>query len=262
MSVRTALGRASDALGRNPVLFAPVAPVALVVLPAVALRPTSPGLANLASLLAVPVAVLLVPFVQGGLVAMAAEALDGRTSLSTLRSGGAANYASLLAALLLGGVVGAVVGVVVAFLSVFAVFARYPGGAGETGGLVALLLAAVAGVVLAVLLVVAVVQFYAHAVVLDGHGALGGPKHSAALALSNPASVLGYSAVVGAAGAVAVGAVAVATAAADSAVRSGALPGPWAVAGVWVVGGAAVTLCGGFVAAFSGAFYRALARSD
>ena len=78
-SIRPAVG----GVARNPVLVAVSALFALAQFPDLIVRPTaSPGLAAAVSALTFGVLILVVPFFQGGLLAMADEALDGRTGVA------------------------------------------------------------------------------------------------------------------------------------------------------------------------------------
>ena len=256
-----ALRRTSDALRRSPVLFVPMLFLVLLQAPQLASRSISPGLANFSALVLSVVSVLVLPFVQGGLVGMADDCLDGGTSLTTFLEEGRRNYVSLLVVSLVFLAVHLVVGVVMVVAGLVALFARYPGGAGDTGALLAVVLALVVVVALAYVLFVFLVQFYAQAIVLDHGGAVDGFKRSAALVRANLASTLGYSACVGLLGAL-IGGLFVASSlavTADSATSFG-LPGvsPANVLGVALVVVAAETLVGGFVAVFSVAFYRTM----
>jgi hypothetical protein len=260
MALLHALRRTPAAIERNPVLFVPILVLALFQVPQLVLQSTSPGLATLLSLVLSGALVLVAPLVPGGLVGMADEALDGDTSLATFVAAGTGNYVSLLAVSLGLVALNVVVGVVASFVGVGVLFARYPGGAGDTTALVALLLAVLALVALAYLLVVFVVQFYVQAIVLDGRGAVGGLRRSAALVRTNLASVAGYSVVVGVLGALvgaAFGGASLVVGASSAGVHVPQLPVA-GVVGVALVAVALAALLGGATTVFSVAFYRTL----
>lgn len=188
-SLRPALG----ALGRNPILIILVGLFGLVQLPQLALQQANPLVAAVVSLGMSVLMVLVLPFIQGGLLGMADEALGGRTGLGTLVAEGKANYLRLLGAYLGLFAVNFVFGIVVivaAILGGVTVFAGDEQASLATLGVVAIILLLV---VFAYLVVVFLVQFYAHAIVLSGAGLVGGFKRSATLVRRNLVSVVGYS---------------------------------------------------------------------
>lgn len=263
MAVLIALRRTLDTLQRNPVLFVPVLAIVLLYAPQLVLRSISPGLALLFSLVLSVAYVFVLPFVQGGLVGMADEALDGSTSLATFRSAGGRNYVSLLVVSIVFVVINIITGVFVLFAGFVAIFARYPGGAGDTTALVAFILVVLAIVALGYLLFVFFVQFYAQAIVVDRRGALDALRRSGALVRAHFVSVFGYSIGVGLLG----GLVGVVFAISSMIVTPGAatsfgLPqlSLAGVAGISLVVVAIGTLLGSFFGVFSVAFYRTMAE--
>ncbi|WP_224333784.1 hypothetical protein [Haloprofundus halobius] len=264
MSVSVALRETFRGLHRNPILFVPVFVVALLHLAPLALRPTSPGLANLFSLLVSLPFVFVAPFVHGGLVGMSEELLDGDTSLRTFVREGKQNYVSLLVVSLCFAVfVGGVVAVVFS-VGLFAVFARYPGGAGDTSALVALLVIVLGVVVLTSLLIVFFVQFYAQAVVVDGRRAVGSVKRSVGVVWSNFGDVVGYSLVVAVLLALSGGVLGVSSVvlSAESTTSVGVPASTFVGAGgLALVAVVVSTLVGGLCSVFSVAFYRTLTES-
>jgi len=150
---------------------------------------TSPVLASAISLVTFGVMILVLPFFQGGLLGMADEAIAGEARLGTLVAVGKANYVPLL----LGYFVLLAVNMIFGFLAFMGAIIVIIGGsiAGMGGGvgtgmgggagtgvdapvvgfdptLLAVVGVVAVGLVLAYLLVTFFVQFYAHAVVLDG----------------------------------------------------------------------------------------------
>lgn len=264
MTFARTLRRAATALRDAPVLFVPALALALLWAPGAAVRPVAPGWANLLTLVAALVTLLVGPVVVAGAVGLADAALDG----------GDARLGSFLAAARRGslptlgvsvglGAVAAAVAVLVGLLGVVAVFSAYPGGAAppsdaaasDTSAFVLLLLAVAAALVLAALAVALFVHLSPHAAVVDGHGVLGCVPRSARAVLAGGTATVGY-AVVLLALAVLLGATAVLVPA--------AAPGP-APVGVAVAGCALValwTLCGGALVALSTAQYRAATRPE
>ncbi|WP_435349262.1 hypothetical protein [Haloarchaeobius sp. HRN-SO-5] len=204
MSLLAAIEKTGDTLRRNPVLFVPVVFVVLLLVPQLALRPTSPGLANLFALVVSLAFVFLLPFVQGGLTGMANEALDADTSLTTFFEEGKRNYVSLFAVFLGVVTVNVTVGLFVLFVVLIALVANYPGGAAGSSALTPALLVILLGMLvvpaLVFLLLVLFTQFYSQAIVIDDLRAFDSIKRSVALVRANLASVGSYSVVVGSLG--------------------------------------------------------------
>ncbi|QLG26549.1 hypothetical protein HUG10_02885 [Halorarum halophilum] len=261
MAILVALQRTSDALQRNPVLLVPILALLLFQVPQLVSQSASPGLANFFALVLSVAFVLILPFVQGGLVAMAADALGNGTSLATFVEGGKRNYVSLLVVSLIFVVINIVVSIVVVFAGLVTLFARYPGGAGDTSALVVVVLTVVVVVVLAYLLLLYFIQFYAQAVVLDSQGAIDSLKRSASLVRANLASVFGYSVCVGFLGGLTGGLFGIfSLAIRPETSMSFGLPrvSLAGVLGISLVIVAVETLFAGFMGVFSVAFYRTL----
>ena len=98
MVVLNALRRTPGALRRNPVLFVPILVISLFQVPQLALQAVNPLLSSIVSLGLSLVLLVVMPFFQGGLIAMADEALDGRTAVQTFIEAGKTNYVSILVA--------------------------------------------------------------------------------------------------------------------------------------------------------------------
>lgn len=269
MALQTAFRRTPSTLASNPVLFVPVLVLTLLQVPQLLLQSSAPILASLVSLAASALYLVAVPFVQAGLIGMADEALDGRTSLSTFLAAGKEHFVSVFVVYLILLGVNIALGVVAFIAGIVGVVSLYPGGAPSAGGGNTALLAGVAVVVLAVVLAYLVVafliQFYGQAIVIDDYGAIDSITHSAGVVRRNLVSVLGYSLLVGVL-AGAFGAV-VGLGSALAAPQFGAggtvdpfvvsLPslGAVAISAVTVVLG---TLFGGFFGTLSVAYYREL----
>lgn len=270
MVVLNALRRTPGAIRRNPVLFVPVLVLLLFQVPQLVLQSTNPFLASVVSAGISLVFVFVVPFFQGGLVGMAAEALDGSTSMQTFLAEGRGHYVSLLIGYLVLVAVNFVVGFVAFVAGIVGGIAFFTDAVGSVG-LVVLVVAGgiVALAVLAYLVLVFFVQFYGHAIVLDDLGVAEGFGHSVSLVRHNLWSTFGYSLLVGGLGGVAGVVFGIAS------VLSSPRP-PTSVPVVVpelsmeaVVAGATIALLigslfGAFFGVFSVAFYRSIdvSRSD
>jgi hypothetical protein len=204
MVVLNALRQTPGALRRNPVLFVPILIISLFQVPQLALQAVNPLLSSIVSLGLSLVFLVVMPFFQGGLIAMGDEALDGKTALQTFIDAGKANYASILVAYLALMAVNFVLGMIAFFVGVVgAVFVL--GSEGLASANIATL--AVIGLVAAIIILLYIillffVQFYGQAIVLDDMGAVNGLKHSVSVVRQHLVSTLGYSILVGVLGGV------------------------------------------------------------
>ena len=193
MAALKSLQPAAGALLRNPVLIVLVGLYGLIQLPQLLLQPSQPILAAVVSLGASGVLLLAIPFIQGGLLGMADEALTGQTNLGTFIAEGKRNYVILLLGYFTIFAINLVLGVAM-------VFAVIIGGVGFAVGngqpnLAVLAVVVVVGLLapFAYLLFAFFIQFYAHAVVLSGSELVAGFKQSVALVRQNLLSTFGYS---------------------------------------------------------------------
>lgn len=268
MALQTALRRTPSTLASNPVLFVPVLVLTLLQVPQLLLQSSAPILASILSLALSALYLVLVPFVQAGLIGMADEALDGRTSLSTFVAAGKEHFVSVFVVYLILLAVNIALGVIAFIAGIVGVVSFYPGGAAGTGGPNTALLAVVAVVVLAAVLAYLVVafliQFYGQAIVIDDYGAIDSIRHSVGVVRRNVVSVLGYTLLVGVL-AGAFGLVVGLGSALAAPSMSGAPVDPFAVGlpSLGAVGASALvvvlgTLFGGFFGTLSVAYYREL----
>ncbi|TKX77402.1 hypothetical protein EXE53_26780 [Halorubrum sp. SD626R] len=294
-SLRPAVG----GIVRNPILVVVAALFAVAQLPNLLVPPSMPVLSLAVSIGMFGVFVLGLPFAQGGFLGMADEAVSGRTRLGTFLSVGKEHYVSLL----LGYLVLLALNFAFGFLAFFGAMAVVLGGAYTaagsgaagnamststgasaggaatgTGGFGAdpTVLAAAAlvglGLLLVYLLVTFFIQFYAHAVVLDGTDLVAGFRRSAGLVRRNLLSSLGYTIVLFVGGIVFGGIAALSSAIAAVAFGGGmadgspaaellpALSPAVAVVGL-VVYLVVVGVMGAFYGTYSVAFYRSLSGS-
>ncbi|MBV0900528.1 DUF7847 domain-containing protein [Haloarcula salina] len=203
MAVLQALRDAVETLQRNPVLFVAAALYGLAQAPGLLLQVAGNPLLNIASSGYNFLFYLIMPFFLGGMISMAREGLSGPTDLSRLWSGGKTHYLQILVVVLLGLVVYFVVGfgmfmlVIALVLALGANLGNVLAGHGAGLGGVSMAAVALIGVLvlvfaLVILAVLFLLQFYAHAIVVDDADAVGSLKRSYAVARGNVVSVLGY----------------------------------------------------------------------
>jgi len=189
------LRRTPSALLDNPVLFVPVVLVLVLQLLQLALQSIDPILSSIVSIGLSLVFVVVVPFFQGGLIGMADEALDGRTTLQTFVDEGKSNYVSILVAYLAVMAVNFVLGSIAFFGAIFggAVFFQSGGPQALNTGSIAVIAVLVAVVLLLYLGLVFFAQFYGQAIVLEDMGVVDGIKRSISVVRQHLVSTLGYS---------------------------------------------------------------------
>jgi hypothetical protein len=192
MAVLKALPPAVSGLLRNPILIVVTALYGVVQLPQLLLQGSDPLVAAAVSLAFTGLFVFVIPFFQGGLLAMGDEAIAGETGLGTLIRAGKANYVSLLLAYLVLFALNFVFGIVVFVGALIGGVGVFLGGGDPSLSALAVVVGIGALVALAYLLLVFFVQFYAHAIVLSGTGLADGFRRSARLVRRNWVSVVGY----------------------------------------------------------------------
>jgi hypothetical protein len=193
MGAISALAAAVGTLRRNPIIF-----VGVFVLSAIGSLTTIGqvwgGFIVLGAGLA---ALLMTPFLTGGVLGMAEEATAGGTSLATLLSEGSANYLTLLLAsiiqliiLVLTGILWAI-GLLVLLLGGGVALGNIGGGAGA-GTALGIGVVAVTLSVLIFFLPIYFIQFYDVAIVVSDTGAWGAFKQSFGFVRRHLLSTLGY----------------------------------------------------------------------
>jgi len=267
VALQTALRRTPSTLASNPVLFVPVLVLALLQVPQLLLQSSAPILASIVSLALSALYLVLVPFIQAGLIGMADEALDGRTSLATFVAAGKEYFVSVFVVYLILLAVNIVLGVVAFVAGIVGVVGLSPGGAAGSGpntALLAVVAVVVLAAVLAYLVVAFLIQFYGQAIVIDDYGAIDSITHSVGVVRRNLVSVLGYTLLVGVL-AGAFGLVVGLGSALAAPSMSGTPVDPFAVGlpSLGAVGASALvvvlgTLFGGFFGTLSVAYYREL----
>lgn len=259
------LRQAPRALRENPILFVPVMVVMALQLPQLVLRSTNPILSSIVSFGVLLVILVMMPFFQGGLIGMADEALDGRTTIQTFVAEGKSNYMSILVAYLALMAINFALGIVVFFIAIFGGTILLQEGGLQTANTAVLAGGSivVALIFLVYLLFIFFVQFYGQAIVLEEKGVIDGIKRSASVVRHHLVSTLGYSLI----GAV-VGGVAGSIFATTSILLSPqstpmlVLPEPTLsmVIGLGVITVVCGVLVGSFFAVYSVSFYRAITR--
>lgn len=190
MTVLQAIRRSPSALARSPALFIPMSLLFLLQAPQLALQSTNPLVSSVYSLVLSLAFLVVIPFVQGGMIGMAHDSLSGYPSnLSHFVEYGRDNYVSLLVAYLIILAVNFVLGF--AFVIIGGV--GFVLGFASTNTIVIAIVAVVALLFLLIYLVFAFfIQFYAQAIVVDGHGAVDGLKHSYRVVRANVLTTIGY----------------------------------------------------------------------
>lgn len=198
MAVLDSLRQTPGTLQRNPIVFVPVFVLVLLYVPEVFLRAIDPLVASVFSVVIILPLLLIAPFFQGGIIGMADEALQGRTSLETFLSEGKSNYVSILAVVLLLMAINVVLVPITMMVTVIGAF-MLPMGSGEGASVAGLVIfgAIVLLLALAYFIVLFFIQFYAQAIVIDDLGPIDALKHSLAVVRLNLVRTLEYTVIVG-----------------------------------------------------------------
>jgi hypothetical protein len=177
MAVFESIQIAALAARRNPVLFVVLLAYGVVQVPSRLVGALDPQIAILVSLGFSAVYFFVGPFYFAGLIGMANEAVDGETAAGTFVAAGKKYYTPVLLVNLL------LVVVAVVCLVVLSI-----GGVIGAAGFFAPLITTVA--------IIFFIQFFAHAIVVDDLGPLGGIRRSIRSVRHNLLSTIGYSVVV------------------------------------------------------------------
>ncbi len=192
MSILESLTSAVGAVRRNPVILVVSIAFALLQTPSLAANQFSPAVASALSLFTSAVSLLVTPFVFAGAIVLAAEALDGDTGLNSFVSAGKTHYLRVLGAYVL-------LVVVVIVISLVGIFVAGATAVIVNTGVSNVFLSGTLGVLVGVVLVLLptfFLQFFAHAIVLDGQGITDGFRRSAGVVRRNLLTVAGYTAVI------------------------------------------------------------------
>jgi len=257
------LRQTPSTLLENPILFVPVVILMAFQVPQLALQSTDPFLSGIVSLGLSSVFIVLMPFFQGGLIGMADEAIDRRTTFQTFIEEGKSNYVSILVAYFGLMAINFLLGMIAFVGVIFGGALLFQNGDPQsvtTGGLAVVSLI-VAIVFLMYLLLLFFAQFYGQAIVLDGRNVVGGFKQSISVVRHHLVSTLGYSLI----GAI-VGGLAGIIFTAASVILSPQPPAMFAlpdpsfpiVVSTALIVALAGVLVGGFLTVYSVSFYRAI----
>lgn len=191
MVVIDAFRDALSILREQPVLFVPMALFALLQAPQLLANTLDPLVSIAVSLGLTAVFAFVTPLFYAGTIGMANDAASGRgTSLARFWTQAKANYLSVLAAYLVVLGVSVVASIAIGFGSSVA-FAAVLGADAGLGATVAVG-AVVAVVVLLYLIGMFALQFYAHAIVIEGYDAMAALSRSVGVVRRNVLPVLGY----------------------------------------------------------------------
>lgn len=196
MAARRSLRPAVASIARNPVLIIVAAAIAIVQLPQAVFQSSEPSIYTVVSGVVSLLGLAVIPFVHAGLLAMAAEALDGQTRLGTLRDAGRSNYLSMLlgtlgfVAIVLVYLFGVIFGLLTVSFLVLVAVAAASGGISGTFLVVLGLGAALA--LVGYLAIVLSLHFFGHAIVLDDASVGDAFRQSYGLVRRNLASAVGY----------------------------------------------------------------------
>ena len=200
MAVVQALQAASNALRRNPIIIGLLIIISLLQLPTQLVQIADPIASTAINAVYSLAFIIATPFIFGGAIGIADEALDGRTSFDTFVDTGKRYYKSMFGAYLL--VIGAGIGlsIVASLISIAVVAVMGIASGGMSGGmtpmLIGMFLTGTAVFLLVLFVPLFFVQFYGQAIVLDEESAVSGFQHSFGLVRQNLISVFGYSVLV------------------------------------------------------------------
>ncbi len=266
MAALGSLRPAVASIARNPVLIVAAVAIALLQLPQAVVQTGEPSIYTVVSGVVSLVGLAVIPFLQAGLLAMAADGLDGRTGIGTFLDAGRANYVRMLlatigfVAIVLVYVFGVLFGLLtVGFLVLVAVAAA---SGGLSGAFLVVLAVGALLAFLGYLGIILCLHFFGHAIVLDDAAVGDAFRESFRIVRRNLSSALGYGLILLAVGVVLTGPASVALTALSPANAAGV--GHWldlpdlglpAFLGAVVVYVALTAIATAFWASYSVAFY-------
>jgi hypothetical protein len=207
------------------------------------------------------------PFFQGGLIGMADEALDGRTTLQTFIDDGKSYYVSILVAYLALMAINFVLGMIAFFVAIFGGVFVFQSGGLQSANIAVIAVIGIVAVVILLLyfLLLFFVQFYGQTIVLEDMGIVDGYKRSISVVRHHLVSTLGYSLigiVIGGLAGIIFGAASIIMSPQSTTMFSLPDPSPLLVVGMGFIVVAGGTLSGGFFAVYSVSFYRAVTHLE
>lgn len=193
MGAISAAREALSAVKRNPVIIAVTLLIGILQIPQLITQYLDSLVALAVGAIVSLAFLLFFPFYFGGIIGMASEALQGKTSFQTFLREGRANYASMFGAYVL------LIVLMVVYLIVLVVAGGVGGvlafSAGSAGIGTGSFLITAAIVLLLFLLLFGFIfftQFFGQAIVLDDRSATGGFRGSISAVRGNKLSTLGY----------------------------------------------------------------------
>ena len=191
MVVLQSLRQAPGILRENPVILAPFALLAVLQTPQLFFDSLDPIVSAVVSVLFAGVLLFVTPAIYAGVIGMTNEAASGeRTSIGRFPRHARENYVSVLIAYLF--ITGVTLAVVIAVVLAVVVGAVAFGVAGGGTPLLVAGVGALALVGLAFLIALFAVHFYAHAIVIEGEGAVSGLVRSVSVVRGNLTAIAGY----------------------------------------------------------------------
>ena len=197
MGATSAASEAFSTIKRNPVLILVTLLYGIFQIPQLVTQFADSTALVIAGGVFSLVFLLLIPFYFGGVIGMASEGLNGKTSFRTFLQKGKAHYVSIFGAYLLWFVFLVVLMIAIGVIGVVGGLFASSAGSGGMGGT-----SLIIGVIVALLLVALVfgfvlfTQFFGQAIVLDDRSAVGGFRGSISAVRGNKLSTLGYMVVV------------------------------------------------------------------
>ncbi|SNR39101.1 DUF7847 domain-containing protein [Halorubrum vacuolatum] len=189
MALRQALRATPRLLRDQPILFVPMAIFGVLQLPQLFTETLEPSLSIVASLLGTVIFAFVTPFFYGGTIGMANDAATGvRTSMGRFLRHAKQFYVSVLLAYLFLFAISLGFGFLIAITAIVGFIVAF--GAGGAGAIMAGIV--VIGLVLLFLIVLFALHFYAHAIVIEGVGAVDGLSRSVHVVRHNLRSMVGY----------------------------------------------------------------------
>jgi len=191
MVLVSSLREALRHLREQPILFVPMAIFAVLQAPQLFLDTLDPVASIVGSLVVTGVVVFVTPVFYAGTIGMANDAATGvSTSLGRFWSHAREHYVPVLLAYLFLTAVAFGFGIVISIAAIVAIVGVGAGGGG-LGPLIGIG-AVIALLVLAFLVVLFAVHLYAHAIVIEGTGPVGGLSRSVHVVRHNLRTMVGY----------------------------------------------------------------------
>ena len=193
MGAISAASEAFSTVRRNPILILVTLLYGIFQIPQFVIQFADSAALVIAGAVASLIFVLLAPFYFGGVIGMAYEGLNGKTSFRTFLRQGKANYVSIFGAYILMFIFMIALIVALGIIGVTGGLLASSVGSGGMGGTSLIIGIIVALLVLALAFgFVLFTQFFGQAIVIDNRSAVGGFRGSISAVRGNKLSTLGY----------------------------------------------------------------------